>query len=123
MGIQVEFNPDLALRDYSEFEKGNRKEEECLPKNIEKGKIYYFLKKGQRIYWFNDDPFWMKGEMPLMKTEGNQKLSRPVASIKMIEVTHFMENGEIYTKGKYLVKDVFNVNDKKIHFEALKRVK
>lgn len=37
MGIQVEFNPDLALRDYSEFEKGNRKEEECIPKNLETG--------------------------------------------------------------------------------------
>ena len=24
MGIQVEFNPDLALRDHSEFEKGKR---------------------------------------------------------------------------------------------------
>ena len=25
MGIEIEFNPDLALRSFSEFEKGNRK--------------------------------------------------------------------------------------------------
>ena len=49
MGIQVEFNPDLALRDYSEFEKGNRKEEECVPKVLEVGKEYDFLKKGQKL--------------------------------------------------------------------------
>ena len=120
MGIQVEFNPDLALRDYSEFEKGNRKEEECIPKNIEQGKVYFFLKKGQRLFWLNDDAFWSKGEMPLCKTQGDQKLSRPVASIKMIEVTHFLENKEVYTKGKYKVVEVFN--DDKIHFDGMKRV-
>ena len=121
MAITAEFNPDLALRDYSEFEKGNRKEEECIPKNLEAGKIYPFLKKGQRLYWFNDDPFWSHGEFPLCKTEGNQKLSKPIASIRMIETTHFMENGEIWTKGKYKVVEVFD--DDKIHFEALKRIK
>jgi len=123
MGIQVEFNPDLALRDYSEFEKGNRKEEECVPKNLEKDKIYNFLKKGQRLYWLSDDPFWSGGELPLCKTEGNAKLSRPIASIKILEVTHFLKDGEPYTKGKYKVIDVFDPKDPKINFEALKRVK
>jgi len=123
MGIKTEFNPDLALRDYSEFEKGNRKEPECVPKNLEAGKVYEFLKKGQRIYWLNDTAFWNYGEMPLCKTEGNEKLSRPVASIKMLEVTHFLLNGEPFTKGKYKVIEVFNPDDKTIHFESLKRVK
>lgn len=123
MGINVEFNPDLALRDYSEFEEGNRKEEECIPKDLEPGKEYPFLKKGQRLYWFSDDEFWSKGEMPLFKTQGNQKLSRPIASIKMIEATHFIESGEVYTKGKYRVIDIFDPEDEKIHFEACKRVK
>ena len=123
MGIQVEFNPDLALRDYSEFEKGNRKEEECIPKNLEIGKVYEFLKKGQRLYWFNDDPHWSNGEMPLSKTEGNEKLSRPIASIKMLELTHFLDNKKVFTKGKYKVIDVFDPNDPKIHFDALMRVK
>ncbi|MBW2977245.1 hypothetical protein KY331_00205 [Candidatus Woesearchaeota archaeon] len=123
MGIQVDFNPDLALRDYSEFEKGNRKEEECIPKNIETGKVYNFLKKGQRLYWLSDDDHWKKGEMPLCKTEGNQKLSRPIASIKMIEVIHFLEEGKVWTKGKYKVIDVFDPNNPKINFEACMRVK
>ena len=74
MGIQVEFNPDLALRNISEFKNGNRKEEECIPENLEAGKIYSFLKEGQRNYWFF-------GENPLVETKGNQELSRPKASI------------------------------------------
>ncbi|MBW2978346.1 hypothetical protein KY331_05875 [Candidatus Woesearchaeota archaeon] len=123
MGIQVDFNPDLALRDYSEFEKGNRKEEECIPKDLKKGEIYNFLKKGQRLYWLSDDDHWKKGEMPLCKTEGNQKLSRPIASIKMLEVIHFLEGGKVWTKGKYKVIDVFDPDDPKINFEACMRVK
>ena len=96
MGIQVEFNPDLALRDYSEFENGNKKEEECIPKNIEEGKIYNFLKKGQRNYW-------LEGELPLLETKGNQKLSSPIASIIILEVTHLIINNQLWTKGKYKV--------------------
>lgn len=123
MGIQVDFNPDLALRDYSEFEKGNRKQEECIPKDLKAGNCYSFLKKGQRLYWLTDDDYWKKGEMPLCKTQGNQRLSRPIASIKMLEVVHFLENGEVWTKGKYKVIDVFDPNDPKINFEACMRVK
>ena len=40
MGIKIEFNPDLALRDISEHKKGNRKIEECIPEKLEEGKIY-----------------------------------------------------------------------------------
>jgi len=116
MGIQVEFNPDLALRDYSEFEKGNRKQEECIPKGLEAGKIYNFLKKGLRNYW-------LMGELPLVKTTGNQNLSRPVASIVILEATHTLIDKEPYTKGKYKVIDVFDINDPTIHFETMDRVK
>jgi hypothetical protein len=122
MGIQVEFNPDLALRNYSEFLENNRKEEECIPKDLETGKIYNFLKRGLRVFWLTDDEEWSFGEMPLMITQGNQKLSRPIASIKILEVTHFLLNKEIYTKGKYKVIDVFNKDDK-IKFESYKRIK
>ena len=51
MGIQTEYNPDLALRDITEFKNGNRKNEECIPENLESGQIYEFLKEGQRNYW------------------------------------------------------------------------
>lgn len=64
MGIQVEFNPDLALRNISEFKKNTRKEEECIPENIEVNKIYSFLKKDQRNYW-------LFREIPLLETKRN----------------------------------------------------
>lgn len=113
MGIKVEFNPDLALRNVSEFKKGNRKKEECIPENIEAGKVYDFLKKDQRNYW-------LFGEIPLVETKGNQVLSRPKASVVILEATHFVENGESYTRGKYKVVEVFK--DDNIHFEGLDRV-
>jgi len=113
MGIQVEFNPDLALRNISEYKNGNRKIEECIPEKLENGKVYPFLKKGQRNYW-------LFGEVPLLETKGNQKLSRPKASIIILEATHFIENKEVYTKGKYKVVEVFK--DDKIHFDGFERV-
>lgn len=120
MGIAVEFNPDLALRDISEYKSGKRKIEECVPENLEEGMVYDFLKKGQRLYWLSDSEFWGGGQMPLCKTSGNENLSRPIASIKILEATHFLENGEIWTKGKYKIIDIFQ--DNKIHFEGLKRI-
>jgi hypothetical protein len=114
MGIQVEFNPDLALRGISEFKNGNRKPEECIPENIEVGKEYPFLKKGQRNYW-------LEGELPLLETKGNQVLSAPLASIKIVEAMHFTDKaGEIYTKGKYEVVEVFSGDQ--IHFNGFAKI-
>lgn len=113
MGIQVEFNPDLALRNISEFKKGNRKEDECIPKSLEVGKTFSFLKKDQRNYW-------LFGEIPLLETKGNGILSRPRASIIILEATHFLIDNEIYTKGKYKVVEIFK--DDKIQFEGFDRV-
>jgi hypothetical protein len=103
MGINIEFNPDLALRDWSEFEKGNRLKEECIPQNIEEGKIYDFLKGDQRNYWLH-------GEIPLLETKGNQQLSRPKASIIILEATHFLKDGKMHTKGKYKVIKILGKN-------------
>ncbi len=122
MGIKVEFNPDLALRDFSEYKNGNRKIEECIPENLEIGKVFDFLKKGQRLYWLSDSEFWGNGQIPLCKTGGDEKLSRPIASIKILQATHFLENSEVWTKGKYKVIDIFNENDPKINFENLTRI-
>jgi len=116
MGIVVEFNPDLALRNYSEFENGSRKEPECVPKNLESGKVYDFLKKDQRNYW-------LFGEIPLRETKGNQILGKPIASVIIIEATHFLENGQMFTKGKYKVVDVFDPNDPTPKFDGLDRIK
>jgi hypothetical protein len=113
MGIKVEFNPDLALRNISEYKKGIRKIEECIPETLGKDKIYSFLKKDHRNYW-------LFGEIPLVETKGNQELSRPKASIMILEATHFLENGEPYTKGKYNVVEIFN--DDEVHFENMTRI-
>ncbi len=113
MGIQIEFCPDLALRDISEFKEGKRKEEECIPEILEEGKTYSFLKKDQRNYW-------IFGEIPLAQTKGNGILSRPRASVQILEVTHFLIDNEVYSKGKYKVIEVFT--DDKIQFEGLDRV-
>ncbi|MBD3359841.1 MAG: hypothetical protein GF365_04015 [Candidatus Buchananbacteria bacterium] len=113
MGIKVEFNPDLALRNIEEFNKGNRRIEECIPPNIEVGKIYNFLKKDQRNYW-------LFGEIPLIETKGNEILSRPRAGIIILEATHFIENNEIFTKGRYKIIKI--LQDKEIYFEGFDKI-
>lgn len=116
MGIQSEYNPDLALRNLSEFKKGNRKKEECIPEGLKAGQVHEFFKKGQRNYW-------LQGEIPLIETEGNQKLSRPVASVIILEATHFLSGNEIYTKGKYKIIEVFDPKNERIHFDGFTRIK
>ena len=113
MGIKVEFNPDLALRDISEFKNGNIKSEECIPEDIKVGETYPFLKEGQRNYY-------IEGEIPLLETKGNQVLSLPKASIVILEATHFFENGKTFTKGLYKVIEVFS--DTSIHFNAFTKI-
>lgn len=122
MGIKVEFNPDLALRNLSEYKAGKRKKEECVPSPLEKGKVYDFLKSGQRLFWLSDSEFGGNGQIPLCETSGDEKLSRPLASVKILEVTHFLEGGEVWTRGKYKIVEVFDVTNEKIHFEACKRI-
>ena len=112
MGIQVEFNPDLALR---KFRTKSREKEECLPEKLEAGKIYHFLKEGQRNYW-------LEGEIPLLETKGNQQLSRPLASITILESTHFLKDRRPYTKGVYRINEAYDVEDPLIHFEGMNKV-
>ncbi|MEK6933713.1 MAG: hypothetical protein AABW75_02435 [Nanoarchaeota archaeon] len=111
MGIQIEFNPDLALRKYGTR---SREEKECLPEKFEVGGVYSFLKEGQRNYW-------LAGLIPLCETKGDGKLSRPLAAIRIIEATHFMENERVFTGGKYEVHEVFDTNDERIHFEGMNK--
>jgi len=113
MGIQVEFNPDLALRDIGEFKNGNRAIEECIPEDLKAGETYNFLKKGQRNYW-------LMGEIPLLETKGEGRLSMPKASIVILEAIHFIKDGEIYTKGKYQVREIFN--DAEVHFNGFAKI-
>lgn len=114
MGIQVEFNPDLALRNISVYKSGERQIEECIPEKIEAGQVYNFLKKGQRNYW-------LMGEIPLLETQGNANLSKPKASIIIVEASHFLKEKEVYTKGKYKVIEVYD-DDGAIHFNGFAKV-
>ncbi len=113
MDIKVEFNPDLALRD---FGTSNREETECLPRKLIRGQIHSFLKEGQRNYW-------LEGEIPLLETRGNQELSRPLASVTILEATHFLRDNIPYTRGIYRINEVYNTKNKKIHFESYRRIK
>ncbi len=112
MGIKAEFNPDLCLRNISEYKNGKRKIEECIPENPQSGQVYKFLKKGQRF-------FWLDGEVPLLETRGDEQLSRPKASVEILQATHYKLGSEIHTKGKYKIIEVFK--DNKVHFEGLFR--
>ena len=112
MGIRAEFNPDLCLRNISEYKNKKRKSEECIPENLQVGQIYKFLKKGQRF-------FWLDGEIPLIETKGNEQLSRPKASITIREATHYKIGSDVYTKGKYKIIEIFY--DKNIYFDGLYR--
>lgn len=113
IGIVVEFNPDLALRDIGEHKQGRRQKEECIPEKLKVGEIYNFLKSGQRNYWLD-------GEVPLLITKGNQKLSRPIASILILEAVHFKQDSQTWTRGRYKVLEVFK--DEKVYFESYARV-
>jgi len=113
MGIQVEFNPDLALRAISEYKNGNRELSECLPEKIEVGAEYNFLKSGQRNYW-------LYGELPLLETKGNAILSKPLASIVILEVIHFLNNGQVWTKGKYKVNEI--ISEGEIKFNGFTKI-
>ncbi len=112
MGIQVEFNPELALFNFSEFRQKQRLLEECIPEKILEGKVYNFLKDGLRNYY-------LFGEVPLIETNRNHIHSPPMASVIILSVTHFLKNGTPFTKGEYKVVEVFN--DNKIHFNGLER--
>lgn len=113
MGIQVEFNSDLALRNISEFNEGRREIEECIPDPLEEGRTYDYLKSGQRFHWLN-------GELPLLETRGEGKLSKPKASIVILETTHFILEGKIFTKGKYKVIKI--IKEGEIYFNGINKI-
>ena len=100
MGIEVKFNPELALRP---FNSEGRLREECLSESLVEGKEYLVLKKGQRN-------FYLLGEVSLRQYNGKH-LSKPIASITILEATHFLQDGETWTKVKYLVNKLLNPDD------------
>jgi hypothetical protein len=106
MDIKIEVNSDLALRRTGT---NGRLEAECLPPVIKVGEVYEFLKKGQWNYW-------LENEIPLFETNGNQIISKPLASIIILESTHFLMNNEVYTRGRYKITAILP------KFEGYKRI-
>ena len=113
MGIVVEFNPDLCLRKYGT---NGRDFMECLPEVLEREWDYPFLKKGQRNYY-------LEGEILLMETKGDGRLSRPIASVLIMEAKHLLIGGNVWTEGRYKVNEVYDPEDPQIHFEGYARVR
>ncbi len=111
MGVKVEFNAELALRRHG---KKGRGPEECLPRRLDVDAEYNFLKKGQRNYWFG-------GDIPLYITSGREKVSSPIASIRIIEATHCRKGEEIWTRGVYRIVEVYAPGDKEIRFKGLRK--
>lgn len=99
MPINMQFAPDLVLRDISEYKTGKKQKDECVPLKLQEGSSYSFLKTGQRAYWLD-------GEQPLLLKREDGSLSAPIASLIITEVTHFKIDGNIWTKGIYYVKKV-----------------
>jgi hypothetical protein len=112
MGIQVEFNLYLTLRANNSR---NRHAEECLPSDLESGMYVRFRKKGQRIYRIDR-------EIPLLKTDGNGKLSNPIASVLIEKPTHELINKEIWTTGHYRIMQLYSPSDSNIHSESNERI-
>ncbi|MFA4999473.1 MAG: hypothetical protein WC519_01970 [Parcubacteria group bacterium] len=113
MSIIAEYCPDLCLRNITVFKEGKREENECLPESLEEGKEYFFLKKGQKHYW-------LMGEIPLRETKGSGILSKPKASVIILNATHFVHEGEIWTRGCY--KAIKIIPEGKVYFDGYEKI-
>lgn len=98
MGIQIEFNTELALRKYGT---PGRLEAECLPSHLKEGEGYEFLKEGQRNYLFDR-------EIPLVETKGNGRFSKRLASVRILAARHHLRNEKVWTDGIYAVCKVYH---------------
>ncbi|MBI2482645.1 hypothetical protein HYV74_00525 [Candidatus Uhrbacteria bacterium] len=105
----------MALRDIAEYHAGRRKLAECVPETLAVGAVHEFWKSGHRIYRLDL-------ETPLRKTTGNCNVTRPFASVRILEVTHVLVDGAPVTRGRYCLLEVFDPQDPTVHFEGVLRV-
>lgn len=117
MGITTETHFELALYPYGVKE---RRPDECLPERLECKKEYSFLHREQGIYF-------LMLEVPLITRNNGGGLSRPIASVKIREATHFVSDEinsrEIWTRGIYEIIEVYDPVNKEIHFEGMQKAK
>lgn len=100
MEITPEFESALILSNVREFVTDKKKFDECIPENLKDGREYNFLLSGQRNYW-------LLGKFPLHEKQEDGTVSEsPRAIVNIFEITQFIENGLIYTRGKYKILQV-----------------
>ncbi|MFC1842242.1 hypothetical protein ACFLYU_01135 [Candidatus Dependentiae bacterium] len=51
-----------------------------------------------------------------MEKHENKTVSKPLASVIILEITHFMENGKIFSKGRY--KEVKVLKEGEVYFNG-----
>lgn len=97
MEIKPEFESELHLYNVREFVKDKRKFDECIPENLKEDREYSFLLPGQKF-------FGLVGKFPLVEINENEKkpgITR--ALVSLLEVTHFINEKNVFTKGKYKI--------------------
>ncbi len=100
MNKMLEFSNMLELRNYNERKCKGVQSRECLPEQLTAGKTYKFLERGQTIYPLDR-------LVSLAEKNGSNDISRVIAHIHLKTYTSFiLNNREVYTKGKYLIKEV-----------------
>lgn len=100
MGIKVEYNDVLALREWGDPE---RAEVETIPLELKEGETYDYQKNDYRI-------FPLKKPIPLVQTKGGQNFEKVVAlvSIQNITVEADPMGDRIITFGQYRVVRILN---------------
>lgn len=96
MGVPVEFNAVLALRDAAESINEQRHVDEYLPDHPKVGQEYGFRKCGQRIYQLGVP-------LSLLTTAGDNKTMQKVGTAVIIEARHIMEEDHVLTIGRYRI--------------------
>lgn len=107
----VEYNSYLVLYPYGTQGKSA---EECLPEELEVGKIYEFLKKGYQNYEIGKAvPLFDK--MHVL----NMTPPRPIAAVSILTPTPILnESNEIWTSVFYGVHALLNHQELKNHFNG-----
>jgi len=97
MEIKPEFESELQMWNVREFVMDRRKFDECIPENLKEGREYAFLLEGQKFFaLFPKFPLVEKPEDPK-----GSSITRGLANL--IEVTHFVDNDKVFTKGRYRI--------------------
>jgi len=101
MEISPSFESELNLWNVREFVTDKRKFDECIPENMKEDREYGFLLEGQKF-------FGLFAKFPLVEIDENNTQDVTRALVNIFEVTHFLDNEKLYTKGKYRVLRVIS---------------